>query len=118
MGKGLALKFKQDFPENYRYYKHVCDNKMLVPGRILPFIEKGRTIFNFPTKYSWRDSSKYEYISDGLEALSMLIQVFQTSSLAIPAIGCGLGGLSWTIVKPMIISQLENVGSTIMIYEP
>lgn len=61
-----------------------------------------RFIINFPTKAHWRQPSKLEYIAAGLADLVRTKGRLGISSLALPAIGCGLGGLSWTDVKPLI----------------
>lgn len=106
MGKGIALQFKKEFPENFDYYQKACCAKELQPGRMLVY-ETGkmigpRFIINFPTKQHWRGNSKYEYIQSGLKALVAEIQLRKIRSIALPPLGCGLGGLDWARVRPMI----------------
>ena len=117
MGKGIALEFKKRFPKNFEIYKGVCDANMLSIGDIL-IVEDGKTIINFPTKIHWRDNSKYEYIESGLRNLREELKDLNIPSVAIPALGCGLGGLDWEIVKKMFIDELNDCDVSFHVYEP
>lgn len=123
MGKGIALAFKKAFPDNYKIYRKVCDNKELKTGKVL-LTETGRLspkyIINFPTKEHWREKSKIEYIADGMKDLVKVIREKNIKSIAIPPLGCGNGGLDWKIVKPLILKELTSIKSDlkITIYEP
>ena len=73
MGKGIALQFKQAFPENFQQYKQACDAKKVQPGRMFTVptgkLFNPKYIINFPTKRHWREKSKIEYVQTGLKAL-------------------------------------------------
>lgn len=98
-GKGLALEFRKMYPENYRaYWKH-CDSGSMTLGMTFLHQEDGKWIANFPTKYHWRDKSILLYITRGLYVLRRDLYEMNTASVAIPALGCGLGGLDWEDVK-------------------
>ena len=103
MGAGLAKKFKLMFPENYIFYRK--NYRSLKPGKLL--IYRGeKTIINFPTKTHWREKSKIEYITTGLAEVEKL----ETDEfIFIPALGCGLGGLSWDKVRPEILKLKKNL---------
>jgi O-acetyl-ADP-ribose deacetylase (regulator of RNase III) len=119
MGKGIALEFKNRYPENYKVYKSACDKGTLKTGYVLVVTESdGKIIINFPTKAHWKDASKYEYIEDGLKDLRNKIEEQSLKSIAIPALGCGLGGLKWDVVKVMIEIALGNIETDIYVYEP
>jgi O-acetyl-ADP-ribose deacetylase (regulator of RNase III) len=123
MGKGIALQFRNMFPENYKLYVAACKRNELQPGKLLIVTEhqlKGdRIIVNFPTKTEWRLKSKYEYIEEGLKELEKAIQQYQIKSIAIPPLGCGNGGLKWEKVKPMIEHYLGHLDDVeIQVYEP
>lgn len=126
MGKGIALEFKNRWPENYKYYKSSCQRKELHPGSMLVWENNSliadnepRLIVNFPTKKHWRNDSKIEYIKDGLDDLKKIIIEFKIKSIAIPPLGCGNGGLNWFEVKPLIVEKLEGIqGLDIRIYQP
>lgn len=106
MGKGMALQFKRAFPANYRDYVKVCRAGGLVPGSLFVFatgeITNPKYIINFPTKRHWRARSHLEYIRNGLEALMREVREKHILAIAIPALGCGNGGLQWAQVRPMI----------------
>lgn len=122
MGKGIALQFKEQFPENYRIYRKACKDGQIAIGRILiteiPRLEGTKLIVNFPTKTTWRKPSEYEYIEKGLQDLKNKISTFNIQSIAIPPLGSHNGGLDWHRVKAMIIDTLSDVDCDIRIYEP
>ncbi|BCC55146.1 macro domain-containing protein [Bacillus cereus group sp. Bc005] len=123
MGKGIALEFKKKYPENFNYYQKVCANKELFPGKMLMFLQPQngypKYIVNFPTKKHWRYPSKIEYISDGLDDLVKQIENHSIKSIAMPALGCGNGGLDWIVVKQLIQEKLQHLDAVeIIVYEP
>lgn len=116
MGKGIALQFKKAFPENYKAYESECRKGNVAPGRVFLFSTGNLIpplyIVNFPTKKRWRENSKLEYISSGLEDLVRVLKELDVSSIAVPPLGCGLGGLKWSAVRPLIeraFSELPNL---------
>lgn len=106
MGKGIALQFKKAFPENYEAYRKACAAEEVQPGSMFIYVTgtmfNPRYIINFPTKRHWRGNSRYEDIESGLQALVAAIQRLDIHSVAVPPLGCGLGGLSWPRVHEMI----------------
>lgn len=123
MGKGVALRFKEVFPENFRAYKEACEHEQVQPGRMLVF-ETGspvnpRYIINFPTKRHWRGKSRMEDIESGLRALTEEIRHRGIRSIAIPPLGSGFGGLEWTEVRPRIEAALLGLDDLfVTLYEP
>jgi len=106
MGKGVALQFKQAFPDNYEAYRKACEAGHVQPGRMFIY-ETGRMIppfyiINFPTKRHWRGKSRMEDIEAGLDALVEDVKRLGIRSLAMPPLGCGFGGLDWNTVRPRI----------------
>lgn len=113
MGKGLALQFKKAFPDNFKAYKTACDSKDLTTGKMLTVPTQSMNapyyIINFPTKAHWKGKSKIEFIKDGLEDLKKEVQRLELTSVAIPALGSGLGGLSWSEVEHEIQTALADM---------
>jgi O-acetyl-ADP-ribose deacetylase (regulator of RNase III) len=123
MGKGIALQFKEKFPDNFREYAQACRRKRVQPGRMFVFNtyrpEVHRYIINFPTKRHWRDSSRIEDIKAGTLALAGEIRDRRIESVAIPALGSGLGGLDWDRIRPILESGLRGLENVrITVYEP
>lgn len=123
MGKGLALQFREKFPENFRVYKEACKNNALNVGKMLVVKDSNintgtKTIINFPTKTHWRLPSEYSYIEQGLKALKDVIVFHEIKSIAIPPLGCHNGGLEWKRVRQLVEQFLADVDCEIYIYEP
>lgn len=123
MGRGMALQFKKAFPDNFKSYSTACKRREVQPGRMFVFetdqLANPRYIINFPTKRHWRDKSRMEDIDAGLIALAAEIRSHNIHSIAIPALGCGLGGLDWFEVRPRIEKMLEQFGDLkAIVFEP
>lgn len=118
MGKGLALQFKNRFPEAFRAYSHACADAIIKPGVVFTYVENGTTIFHLPTKRHWRDNSRLPDIIAGLDALRTQITSRGTRSVAVPALGCGLGGLHWADVKPRIERALGDLDVNVIVFPP
>jgi O-acetyl-ADP-ribose deacetylase (regulator of RNase III) len=120
MGGGIALSFKKKYPEYYNDYKNICDQKREEIGfvRLYPEVGLVEGIINFPTKDKVQDPSLIGYIELGLNSLRYMLSYWNIRSVAIPALGCGLGGLDWRDVKPLIEKELWDLDTSIMVYEP
>ena len=123
MGKGIALQFKQAFPENFKAYERACHHHEVKPGKMFVFptgtMFNPRYIINFPTKRHWRGSSRLGDIELGLKALIDDIRKLAITSIAVPPLGCGNGGLDWNVVRPIVeqaFSELPEV--KVFLYAP
>ena len=123
MGRGIALQFKNAFPDNFKAYKVACDQDEVQPGKMFVFETQTFTnpkfIINFPTKRHWRGKSRMEDIDSGLEALVTEIRERGIRSIAIPPLGSGLGGLNWPEVRVRIEEALHGINDLdVIVYEP
>lgn len=123
MGAGIALSFKNKYPEMFKQYKKDCDNKKIFPGSPTiwqegDMLEKKTYIINFPTKMHWKNESEYSYVEDGLKWLSEYLAKHKNNIVTLPALGCGHGGLDWNIVKSLIEKYLSNSENEILVFEP
>ncbi len=121
MGKGVALQFREAFPENFALYKAACKRNEVVPGRMFVTTRLGnpRFIINFPTKRHWKGKSRMKDIDAGLEALVEVVRREAIESIAIPPLGCGNGGLHWNQVRLRIeeaFGALPDV--SVLLFEP
>ncbi|HSN97014.1 MAG TPA: macro domain-containing protein [Candidatus Nanopelagicales bacterium] len=123
MGRGIALQFKRAFPANFAAYAAACKRAEVQPGRML-IVETGqltnpRYIVNFPTKRHWKGKSRIEDIDAGLAALIADVKRLQIKSIAVPPLGCGLGGLDWADVRPRIERAFASLPDVrVLVYEP
>lgn len=116
MGRGIALQFKNKYPENFKAYQQACKQELLKPGKVFVFeteqIVLPKWIVNFPTKRHWRGKNRIEDIKSGLIDLANFIQEKNIHFIAIPPLGASLGELDWNEVRLRIekaLSHIENV---------
>ena len=119
MGKGIAKEFKKRFPYMFDEYKLLCEEKKIRPG--VPYMYSNlaqQYILNFPTKDHWKSPSKLSYVIAGLDWFRAHYKEYNISSVAFPPLGCGNGGLSWSVVGPLMYSKLHDLPLDIEIYAP
>ncbi len=119
MGKGIALKFKERFPDMFEDYAERCKRGEVKLGQ--PYLYKGRLIpwiLNFPTKDHWRSVSRIEDIIIGMQYLVEHYREWGITSLAVPPLGCGEGQLEWSIVGPTLYKYLKDLDIPVEIYAP
>lgn len=123
MGRGIALQFKNAYPENFKAYAAACQRQEVRPGHMFIFptgeLANPKYIINFPTKRHWRGKSRVQDIDAGLIDLVNTIRRHNIRSIAIPPLGSGLGGLEWDDVKPRIETALQTLPEVkVLVYEP
>ena len=124
MGKGIALQFRQAFPEMYRAYEKACENGDVQLGQVQVFDLGGlvggpRWIINFPTKGDWRAKSRLADVERGLADLIDQVRKLRIKSIAVPPLGCGNGGLEWKEVRPRIEQAFAALPDVhVLLYEP
>lgn len=123
MGKGVALMFREAFPDNARAYEAACKSGEVRVGRMFvtenPAMMGPRWIINFPTKRHWRHPSQMDWIRDGLVDLLRVVREHAISSVALPPLGCGNGGLVWEHVRREIEAACAQTPDVeYMVYGP
>lgn len=123
MGKGLALQAKQKWPKMFESYKSFCEGACpsypdgLEPGGMIGIQqEPNRYVACLATKDDWRNPSKLEWVETGLKQLVVFSMQVNLCHIAIPRLGCGLGGLDWCDVKPIVYRVFENTPITVDLY--
>jgi O-acetyl-ADP-ribose deacetylase (regulator of RNase III) len=137
MGKGLASRTRYQFSDVYVHYEDLCRSKKLKMGRpqlykressldyeladepgTLPNGNLEKWFLLFPTKRHWREQADIAGIEEGLKWLSDNYKREGIKSLAVPALGCGLGRLEWRDVGPLMCRYFKNFDITVVIYLP
>ncbi|MGH8055640.1 MAG: type II toxin-antitoxin system antitoxin DNA ADP-ribosyl glycohydrolase DarG [Candidatus Entotheonellia bacterium] len=123
MGRGVALQFRKAYPENYQAYREACARREIQPGRMFVFdlnrLVNPRLIINFPTKRHWKGKSRIADVRAGLGDLVKVLQQHKVHSVAVPPLGCGLGGLDWRMVRPLIEEALGALPDLhVYLFEP
>jgi O-acetyl-ADP-ribose deacetylase (regulator of RNase III) len=117
------LPIKQAFPHNFKVYQDACRSKKMQTGSLLVVKDSNllygdKLIINLPTKVHWKQPSEYHFIETGLSALCDYLKNNPIGSLALPALGCGSGGLDWQVVRSMIEQHLAGIDILVTVYEP
>ncbi len=123
MGRGIALQFKRAFPRNFKAYEAQCKRDKMQPGNMFVFetgqLTNPRYLINFPTKRHWKGKSRMQDIESGLQSLVKEIRRRDIGSIAVPPLGCGLGGLDWTEVRSRIQGALESLENVdVIVFKP
>ena len=124
MGRGIALQFKKSYPDNFRAYSSAVKRGEVKLGKMFVhstgMMTNPQYIINFPTKDHWKEKSSLQSIVEGLIDLRRVLEELHIRSVAIPPLGCGLGGLNWDVVRPAIESALNPItGRTrVVVFEP
>ncbi len=117
MGKGIALQFKRAWPAMFKDYAAACKRGEVTPGRMHVWptgsLTGPRYIINFPTKRHWREPSRLDDIEAGLAALAEIVRELGITSIAVPPLGCGNGGLSWADVEPRIVGSMAPLAGNV-----
>lgn len=121
MGKGIALQFKRSYPSMFHDYKTAAKRNAIRLGTMHVW-ETGqlcpRYIINFPTKGHWREESKLRDIEAGLVDLVRVVRELRITSIAVPPLGCGHGGLHWDDVEPLIRSSFSALPHVCLVLYP
>ena len=137
MGRGLALHTKQRFPDVYVAYQDACRSRRITATKPYLYKREGsldeeladfgadlttpnavKWFLLFATKRKWRENSRLEDIEGGLDWVQRNFKEQGIQSLAMPALGCGLGGLDWKDVGPLMCKYLHGIGIPVAIYLP
>lgn len=123
MGKGIALQFRDSYPESAREYMDAAKRGDVRVGKVLAtpshMLVGPRWIIHFPTKRHWRQPSRLEWVRDGLKDLVRVVQEMDIRSIAVPPLGCGNGGLDWTEVSALIDGAFAAVADVdVVVFEP
>ena len=121
-GKGIALACKTRFPGAYRHYREHLATHGMRPGDLLPCALPGPRpcwLLSIATKQHWRDPSRLSWVQRGTQMLRLwLMDRPATLTVAVPALGCGNGGLDWTVVRPSVAGILAQLPHTIWLCDP
>jgi len=108
MGAGIAVEFKNRFPKNYEAYRTNCDLKFLRPGEAFVYLEDGKYIANLATQDKPGPDATYERVMYAAADAALQLSKHGVDTLAIPLIGCGIGGLEWAGVE-CILKAVEII---------
>jgi Predicted phosphatase homologous to the C-terminal domain of histone macroH2A1 len=123
MGKGVALQFKIAYPQMFKEYQKACKKGQVQIGKMYIYqnnaIKNPKFIINFPTKQHWREPSDMFFVREGLKALIDVVKTNKIKSIALPPLGCGMGGLNWIEVLPTIQQAFKELPDVrVLVFPP
>lgn len=120
MGAGIALEFRLRYPEMYKKYVNLCNEKKIAPGMLWLYKSPEKWVLNFPTKNDWKDPSEEEYLHKGLEKFIATYKVKNIQSIAFPLLGADKGKIDSETSLSIINFYLKNIDieTEIYIYNP
>jgi Predicted phosphatase homologous to the C-terminal domain of histone macroH2A1 len=121
MGVGIAKEFKRRYPAMFEDYRRRCQHGEVRPSRPYLWVAAdgaAPSVLNFPTKDHWREASELRFLVDGLAHLRHHYRAWGIGSLAVPALGCGRGGLRWDVVRPVLVEGLRSLDIPVVIFRP
>lgn len=117
MGKGIAKRYKEIYPDMYKQYQKFCEQHLLEVGKLWIYKSDTKWILNFPTKKHWRNPSKIEYIEEGLKKFVETYEEKGITSVSFPQLGCGNGGLDWeNDVRPLMEKYLKDLPIDVFVH--
>ena len=117
MGKGIAKRYKEIYPDMYKQYQKFCEQHLLDIGKLWIYKSDTKWILNFPTKKHWRNPSKIEYIEQGLKKFVETYEEKGVISISFPQLGCGNGGLDWeNEVRPLMEKYLKDLPIDVFVH--
>jgi O-acetyl-ADP-ribose deacetylase (regulator of RNase III) len=117
MGGGMALECRRRWPGMYLDYCGRCDRGEVEVGRPYLWVGERVRVVNFPTKMHWRQPARVEWVRMGLEGFVKRWKEWGITGVAFPRLGCGLGGLRWEEVRPLMWGYLAGLEIPVEIWE-
>ena len=117
MGKGIAKRFKQVYPDMFERYQQLCEGDAFDIGELWLYKTPNKWVLNFPTKRHWRQRSRPEYVEQGLRKFVDTYHVLGITSVSFPLLGCGNGELDWeTQVRPLMEQYLAPLPISVFVH--
>ncbi|MCT2561861.1 macro domain-containing protein [Chryseobacterium herbae] len=116
MGKGLALEFKKRYPEMFKKYQQLCNDRLLDIGKLWLYKGQHRWVLNFPTKYDWRQPSTAYYLEKGLDKFMETYRTRGIESIAFPLLGASNGGIPPEVSLKIMTDYLKECDIPVTIY--
>lgn len=114
MGAGLALEFKRRWPEMFEWYQIQCQKRAMWVGSAIYLDEF--SIMLCATKSHWKYPSKMRWVDNCLFDLVSIAMRDKITSIALPQLGCGCGGLDWAEVWPLYEKHLGGLDADVEVW--
>ncbi len=123
-GQGLAHTLREHLPAMYKDFRHYCQSQHPKPGGLWTWggAEGPRLVALFTQEGAYGHGAKpgkasTANVNHALKALAREVRQVGWSSVALPRLATGVGGLDWDDVKPLIEHHLGELGIPVIVYE-
>ena len=120
--QGLALALRERHPAMAKDFRHYCHQDNPKPGHAWLWAGPERVIINLMTQEPAPDNKAHpgkataHNVNHALRELHAILEKEDISSLALPRLATGVGGLNWDEVEPMIEKHLGDLGIPVVVY--
>lgn len=122
-GQGLALSLREQWPSLYQDFRHYCKTQSPDPGGLWSWMgADGRRVINLFTQDPPKGAGQHpgrasvKHVGHCLKALHKLAETEGLTSIALPRLATGVGGLEWQLVHPLIEQHLGSLPIPVIIY--
>ncbi len=123
-GQGLAHALRENMPAMYKDFRHFCHTQHPKAGGLWSWggAEGSRMVALFTQDGAYEHGAKpgkasTANVNHALKALAKEVRDEKWSSIALPRLATGVGGLDWSEVKPLIEHHLADLGIPVIVYE-
>ena len=95
MGAGIAKQFRARYPDMYQEYRRICAEGLLLPGEIHTYTSPGVRVINIASQEHPGPNANLYWLTTGVASALLYCKMQGLTTLALPRIGCGIGGLAW-----------------------
>lgn len=118
MGAGIAKLFRQEFPEMYEEYREICLRGELQPGEVFTWWDERKNVwvYNIASQNNLGADARLEWFEEAAFSALAHADLNGVEEVAIPQIGCGIGGLDFSDVEPMLEKVERSFASSFVVY--
>lgn len=116
MGAGVAVEFRRRFPLMFEDYRETCERGLLPPGGLHYFFEDNTSIYNIASQRLPGRDATLAHLRSGTELALAGVLARDEDGIALPRIGCGIGGLEWSDVRTLLGDLADEYDTTVEVW--
>jgi O-acetyl-ADP-ribose deacetylase (regulator of RNase III) len=120
---GLALSLRERWPAMYKDFRHYCQTTHPESGGLWAWMgaDGRRQVALFTQDGDYGHGGRpgkatTHHVGHALKALRKLAEKERFTSIALPRLATGVGGLDWREVEPLVRQHLDGLGIPVYVY--